>query len=519
MHSKRVRWLAALLGALAATGVVSCRKRPTPNKGDAPPGALRLSAAGSASNARMWVPPLTALAVGASGIPWATGRIYQPFDFGSGVVSPPETGGIYLTKLDPMSCLATASFTFGAPGAKNLGSSGVAVASSGNVGVIGQFTGEIDFTDRNPEGSGPGGKPGTAGIDFLQSGAATHFFAVLDGGSTGAHATPIKAHMVDLGFGALLSMAANPIQNAFAICGKSDRGVPSWSDTGANKGLITGGKAVAGGDMDIVVAKVDAATGAVLWGKQFGGTGNQVCDSVALDNNGDVIIAGGYAGALSFGTLALPTVANPGLALLYVARLDGTTGAVTAARTWGAVGRSNAYGLAVDSKGNVVVGGVLGGNIDFGGGLSITNYGWTDAFVLKLTPALAPVWAKSFGDDDFDQGVKGLGITSQDNVVIAGTFQGSLGALGLASASRANSDAFTAELAAADAAIISVQAYGDAAGAQGASGVAVAHAAQGGMANATFVGGTFWNTIAFGTTTLNAGGPRSYASFVARLPR
>jgi hypothetical protein len=323
--------------------------------------------------------------------------------------------------------------------------------------------------------------------------------------------------MVDVGYGALLAIGSNPGQNAFAICGKTDKAVPSWSDSGATKGVITGGTAVPGGGMDIVVAKIDARTGAVMWGKQFGGAGEQVCESATIDNNGDVIIAGGYSGTLSFGSMALPKVADAAAALLYVAKLNGTTGAAISARTWGSAGRSNAYGLTVDRDGNVIVAGALGGNVDFGGGISITNYGWTDAFVVKLTPSLAPVWAKSFGDADFDQGVKSVGVSSKGNVVIGGTFQGSLGTLGLSSASKTASDGFTAELASADGATVSAHAYGDAEGAQAVNAVTVARAASGTLADSIFIGGTFSSTITFAFTTLSTGSPRSLASYIARL--
>jgi hypothetical protein len=323
--------------------------------------------------------------------------------------------------------------------------------------------------------------------------------------------------MVGVGHGALMSIASNPGQNAFAICGKTDKAVPAWSDTGANRGVITGGHAVAGGDWDIVVAKIDAATGAVIWGKQFGGAGDQVCDSVAIDNDGDVIVAGGYSGTLSLGGIALPPAANtPELALLYVAKLNGATGEAVAARTWGSEGRSSAYGLTVDANGNIVVAGALGGSIDFGGGISIASHGLTDAFVVKLTPELVPVWAKSFGDAQ-DQGVKSVGVSSKGNVFMGGSFQGSLGALGLASAGKTATNAFTAELAGVDGAVLAAHAYGDATGAQTVGVVTVARAATGRLADSTFVGGRFWGTLTFGSTSLTTDGPRSLTGYIARL--
>ena len=519
MGAKRVTWVAVLVGAVGAIGIIGCRKGPAASKGDVSASAKASSTGGgNANNAKMWVPPLAGLAVDAAGTPWATGRIYSPFDFGSGMVSSSGGADLYLAKLDPTTCQATETFVFGGAGDNDQTANGVAVSSRGNVALIGSFTGEIAFTANRADGSGPSGKPGSAGLDFLQSGPPVPFYGVFNGHSKGGHIVPVKAHMVDVGSGALLSVGSNPGQNSFAICGKTDKAVANWSESAVTKGVITGGKAVAGGGMDIVVAKIDAATGSVIWGRQFGGVGEQVCDSVTVDNNGDVIIAGGYSGTLSFDKVALPKVADLTLAIIYVAKLEGSTGTAISAQTWRSAGRSNAYGLTVDSDSNIVLAGLLGADMDLGGGLRIANYGWTDAFVIKLTPALAPVWAKSFGDDDLDQGVKSVGVSSKGNVIIGGTFQGSLGTLGLVSAGKtAASDGFTAELAAADGAILSARAYGDAAGAQSVSVVTVARAASGALTNSIFVGGTFFSSITFGSTTLSNGSPRSFASYVARL--
>jgi len=518
MRSERLTWLVAVLGTVGAASTVACRKRPAVANGVVTASAESLSSAGdNATNAKMWMPVLTGMGVNASGIPWATGRMHKPFDFGSGTVAPSQKGDIYLAKIDPMTCLASATFLLGGSGGRDLASNGVAVASRGNVGIIGTFTGEIEFTPHHADRSGPSGKTGVPGLDFLQTGSFVPFYAVLDGTSNGAHVTPVKAHMVEVGQGALMSIASNPGQNAFAICGRTDKAVPAWSDTGANRGVITGGHAVAGGDWDIVVAKIDAATGAVIWGKQFGGVGDQVCDSVAIDNDGDVIVAGGYSGALSLGGIALPPAANtPELALLYAAKLIGATGEVMAARTWGGECRSSAYGLAVDANGNIVVAGALGGSVDFGGGISIAGQGLTDAFVVKLTPELVPVWAKSFGDAQ-DQGVKSVGVSSKGTVFVGGSFQGSLGMLGLTSAGRTATNAFTAELAGADGAVLAAHAYGDATGAQTVGVVTVARAATGRLADSTFIGGSFWGTLTFGSTSLTTDGPRSLTGYIARM--
>jgi hypothetical protein len=489
------------------------------------------------SYAKKWDPVFSAMGVGADGALWAAGQIYKPFNFASdkqdGGVGLTSTGSsdIFLTRLDPATGLASAQFTFGCfnddvSSPKSQFASAVAVASGSNVGLIGRFDYEIDFTPNNQDGSGPSGNVGTAGVDFLLGSKNTQFYAVLGGTSSGTYVTPLRAHMIDVGTGALLSVGANPGQNAIAICGKTSKAVPAWNVNGATKGVITGGGAgTAGGGMDIVVAKIDASTGNVVWGKQVGGAGDQICESVTLDSSGNVIIAGNYSGTLNFGggATAFPSILDgsgdpdTSRASLYVAKLDGTTGDAISAQTWIATGRSDAYSVTTDHLDNIVAAGAIGGNVDFGGGFALTDLGATDAFVVKLSPSLTTLWAKSFGDADFDQTVNSVSTSSAGDVYIGGSFEGSLGALGLTASSDTSTDAFTAQLAGADGSVLCANKYGDALGSQAVSTITVARLAGGNLADWTAIGGSFSNSITLGSTTMNTTSTTVSAAFVARI--
>lgn len=516
MSMIRAQWhsLSAVLGVWLGISVVGCKTKPA-----APP-AIEASgrlAAPNTTNARTLPPSITGIAFSPDGKAWMTGRLDRRFDFGSGVVSPSSNADLYLATLDPTICRATATFVFGGPHGDKA-SAGVAVARNGNVGIIGRFSGEIDFTPANADSPRSSENPRVAGLDFLRSsGPANAFYAVFDGSSRAGRAVPIKAHTVDAGTGGLTAIGSHPQQNAFAVCGKTNRAVPQWSDDAANKGVITSKRApVPGGGMDLVVAKIDAANGSVLWGRQFGGDGDQLCGAATLDGNGDVVIAGSYTGKLAFDRRSLPE--GPDLALLlFAAKLDGSTGATIAANGWGKGGRSYANSIAVDGKDNVFVGGTLGASIDFEGGLGMASEGMGDAFVAKLSPTLAPTWAKSFGDSSFEQTVKSVAVTAAGDVLIAGAFTGSLGTLGLVSSGPATPDAFTAKLAAADGTPLFAHAYGDAENAQSMGAIAVARTATGALADLSLAAGIFTGTIAFESTTLRASDIGGVAGYLARL--
>jgi hypothetical protein len=514
MTSNRWTWFGALLGLSVALSLIGCKAK-TPSVAVSTVAQPRPVPA--APHATLLPPSVAGIALSPGGKTWMTGRLDQPFDFGSGAVAPSRGTEVYLAALDPTICKATATFVFGGAGGDKA-STGLAVAANGNVGLIGRLSGEIDFTADQPDGPSPDGEPRAAGVDFLRSGPRTAFYAVLDGSSQGRQVTPIKAHMVDVGAGRLTVVASHPQQNAFVICGNTSRAVPPWSGDPGNQGVITGKKAVvAGGGMDIVVAKIDAATGAVLWGRQLGGDGDQVCGAASLDGNGDVVIAGSYTGKLAFDDNPLPEAPNVAL-LPYVAKLKAATGATLAAASWGKGGRSHVNSVAVDADDNVFVGGTLGASMDLGAGVTLAAEGMGDAFVVKLAPTLAPRWAKSFGDSSFEQSVKSLAVTATGDVLIAGTVTGSLGGLGLTSSGLAAPDAFVARLAAANGATLSAHRYGDPDGAQGITAIAVARTAAGALADLVIGVGTFTGTVTFGPTTLRASDLGSVAGYVARLP-
>jgi hypothetical protein len=199
-------------------------------------------------------------------------------------LSPPRAAQTSsLNKVNPTTGLATASFTFGFTGGGDQNGNSVAVAGNGNVGLVGQFTSEVDF-----DSAGNNSLSGNSKV----SGAAMGFYALFAGSSSGATATFINAHMADVGTGALLNAASNPSQNKIAICGKTSALVPASTKA---TGLITSSTDTYGGSMDIVVAMIDASStgGAVLWGRQFGGVGDQACASpLAIDSAGNVAMAG-----------------------------------------------------------------------------------------------------------------------------------------------------------------------------------------------------------------------------------
>ena len=458
------------------------------------------------------VPPMAGLSSDPStGTPWITGTIYTPFDFGTGTKTSSGSADMYLAKLNPTTGAATGVFLFGDGSSKDQVASGVAVASSGNVAVIGTTNGEIDLTAEALAGNGIGG------VDTLTATVSTPFYAVLSGAFDGTQATAIYAHMADLGTGAIMAIGSNPTQNAIAICGKTSKIIAAYNATNAgNKGLLKGGSGnttFGGGNTDLFVAKIDASTGIVTWGAQYGATGDQVCESVTIDNSGNVLIAGNYSGDL-FG---LPTVADTSgaTALLFMAKLASSNGALMSgtAKSWGGTGRSDANALTLDKDGNAIMAGAIGSAIDFGGGHTAAYAGLTDIFVVKFDTTLTSLWALSDGDAGYDQAIKAIATDSNGNIFVSGSFKGSMPFLGLGDSTHNGAlDGFVATILPNGSAKDCAKAYGDAAGSQSVSMLSVPRTATTNK-DAIYEGGAFTSSVSFGGTTLTQVGTAANSFF------
>jgi hypothetical protein len=193
---------------------------------------------------------------------------------------------------------------------------------------------------------------------------------------------------------------------------------------------------------DIIIAKLNSATGAVVWAKQFGAAGTQLCKAVTMDSSGNVFAAGVYNG--DFGAGGLDTFGSS-VQAIWVAKLDGATGALVTAKDYGGNGLQAVNGIALDSSGNVAVTGNMQASLTFGG-TTLTSAGGTDGFLAKLDPSLDPLWAKNWGDAK-NQESHAVGFKSNGDIVVIGAMKGhaTFGSTTLVAAGSAATDAYWAK--------------------------------------------------------------------------
>jgi chitodextrinase len=230
----------------------------------------------------------------------------------------------------------------------------------------------------------------------------------------------------------------------------SDVGFGIGADTSGNV-LVTGqfqgtvdfggGGLISAGGTDIFIAKY-SSSGAHLWSKRFGGTGNEVGYGIAVEGNGDMAVTGyfGYFGsAVDFGGGPLTSAGGPDI---FVAKFS-ASGVHAWSRAMGGTGQDTGLSVGVDGGGNVVVTGYFQGAVNFGGG-SLTSAGGTDIFLMKYSAAGAHVWSKRFGGVSDDRGT-GVAVSGTGDVVVTGYFNATADFGGGAQVSTGGVDIFLAK--------------------------------------------------------------------------
>jgi hypothetical protein len=154
--------------------------------------------------------------------------------------------------------------------------------------------------------------------------------------------------------------------------------------TGSFAGYINfGGDDLPGSNADdIFLARFDSS-GEHLRSTRFGGIGADNAQAMGIDDADNVLVAGWFENDVDFGGGQLSAVEKNAVVFMYNPEnehvFDSDFG-----------GDEPEYGcrgwaVGADGEGNVVVGGVFFGEVDFGEG-AVTDNGSRDIFVVKIEP-------------------------------------------------------------------------------------------------------------------------------------
>lgn len=142
-----------------------------------------------------------------------------------------------------------------------------------------------------------------------------------------------------------------------------------------------------------------SSTGNLIWQKIWGGSGFDWAHDVSVDSNGNVYVTGS---TYSFGA---------GESDAFLLKYS-SSGNLDWQKTWGGIFHEFAFGVNLDSSGNVYV---AGATVSFGTG----GY---DAFLLKYSSSGNLVWQKTWGGSGSDS-AQGVRVDSHGNIYIGGCAQ------------------------------------------------------------------------------------------------
>ncbi|MDH3216079.1 MAG: hypothetical protein OEN01_07280 [Candidatus Krumholzibacteria bacterium] len=345
--------------------------------------------------------------------------------------------------------------------------SGLATDASGNVVVAGRFLGSVDF----------------GGGLLTSAGSFDVYIAKFD--ASGVHQWSQR-------FGDALFQEVGGI----AVDATGNVIVTGYFDGTVDFG---GGPLVSAGNFDIYIAKFNAS-GAHLWSQRFGDTSDQYGAALATDNAGNVILAGYFAGTVSFDGGPNPLVSVGGLDIC-VAKFN-ASGVPQWSQRFGEASDQYARAVAVAATGNIVVTGRFRDKVDFGGGI-LTSAGQDDVYLAGFDASGAHLWSQRFGDV-FDEAAAGVSVDASGNVILAGDLSGTADFGGGPLTSAGDFDVFLAKFNASGVHLWS-QRFGDASEQYG---IGVAVDASGNVV----LTGYYSGTVDFGGGPLNAAGHDAYVS-------
>jgi hypothetical protein len=180
------------------------------------------------------------------------------------------------------------------------------------------------------------------------------------------------------------------------------------------------------GTFDAYLSKFDI-DGHWQWTKTWGGQDADMPEEVAIDNPGNVYVAGRFYGTSDFNPNGGFQVLSKGMSDIFLSKFD-PEGTWLWTKTWGSSVEYNfeaVYSLVIDSSGNMYFAGSFDDQTEFdpdGGGERISR-GGEDAFLSKYDLEGDWLWAKTWGGDGFDY-CSSIVVENSGNIFAGGAFEG-----------------------------------------------------------------------------------------------
>ncbi len=331
----------------------------------------------------------TAIKVDAIGNSYVTGYFYGTAHFGAYTVTAAGLQDIFIAKYDSGGICQWAKSCGGTGG--DIGN-GIAVDFSGNVIVTGQFSGSAMFGSINL---------------ISMNGSVDVFTTKLDANGNFLWAKKGSGPADDRG----LAIACDAWGNAYVTGQFSDT---ITFDVQHDNQMYNA----------LFILKYDAS-GNELWFRKAGGGGLEIPRAIAVDNIGNMIVAGDFQGDLTF--YSCPnntTLTNTYSNRIFLAKFNGAGNMI-----WNTTSGSDAgftvKNMAVDRSNNLCVLGNfqcrLAEYADHYGQGTFNSIGYWDIYVSKWNPSGTWLWSRQTGGQYNDNGT-GIAIDTTGQILITGGF-------------------------------------------------------------------------------------------------
>ncbi|MFZ5821521.1 MAG: S-layer homology domain-containing protein [Chloroflexota bacterium] len=344
---------------------------------------------------------------------------------------------------DVQSTVLTFAWTKAWGGSADVIASNVTVDKSGNLYVVGQFSGTVNF---DPAGPNPGATRtsynGTADafVSKFDANGALIWVRTFGGGPAnpnlicGVYPTGDGRETVN-GVG-LDSMGNIYISGLFQYTVDFGSGFIGTSNVTPHQDMcgVTGRSG-----NNIFVARLSPDNGTTIWARTWGGTAGSESYSLVVDKSNNIYVQGDWStgvggNPVNFNpvTTGVPDLHyNQGAFDSFLSKFD-MNGNLIWAKTWGGEGYDDGPGVALDSKGNVYVAGMYASKTIIYN--PANNYqavplppandsgGLTDVFLVKFDPNGTSLWVRTWGGPGTVDAGGPITVDSADNVYIGGRF-------------------------------------------------------------------------------------------------
>ena len=186
---------------------------------------------------------------------------------------------------------------------------------------------------------------------------------------------------------------------------------------------------------DIFLAKYNQS-GVLQWVRSAGGNSNDQVSDISVDTNGNVYIIGYFVtGTATFGSITVTGAAS----LNYFLTKYNSSGTAQ----WVKQASSSYYGIKIDAGNNLYLAGNYAGTVTFGS-TTLTSQGSSDVFVAKYDSDGNVLWVKSAGGANFDYPLD-IDLDKNGKVYIIGEFRGTFTLGSISKTAQGESELFLAK--------------------------------------------------------------------------